>query len=184
MDALELQLVSALQRYSTLQRRAAGETVDQPKLFGRALKELEAALEDLKVAQEQLIENRHRMEHLQAELTQQYDKYWQLFDQMSDAYVVSKPDSTILEANKAAADFFNVSQRFLIGKTVSVFVCEDRSRFLSDAARVAAEGATAELTFKLRPRERAPLDVIAKVSGDGGSLRWILRTTRQVASQG
>ena len=174
-DALELQIVSALQRFSTLQRRAVSERVEQPKLFSRALKELEAALEELRVAQEQLIENRGRIEQLQVELTQQYEKYWQLFDQMPEAYVVTKPDSTITEANRAAADLFNVSQRFLIGKTISVFVCEDRHRFLTTTSQLAAESAPIDFKFRLRPRERAPLDITARVSGDAMSLRWLLR---------
>jgi len=32
-----------------------------------------------------------------------------------------------------------------------------------------------ELTFRLRPRERAPLYVTARVSSDASSLRWILQ---------
>jgi PAS domain S-box-containing protein len=176
MDALELQIASALQRYTALQRRATVERSDQPKLFSRALKELEGALEELRVAQEQLIENRARMEQLQADLTQQYQKYWTLFDLLPQPYMVTTPDSTIVEANKAASELFNVSQRFLIGKTMSVFVCEDRSKFLTEAGRAANGKAPVEMSFRLRPRERAPLDASARVSGDGASLRWLLRT--------
>src|SRR5690349_11114421 len=114
MDALELQIASALQRYTALQRRATEERSDQSKLFGRALKELEGALEELRVAQEQLIESRNRMEQLQADLTQQYQKYWTLFDLLPQPCIVTRSDSTIVEANKAASELFNVSQRFLI----------------------------------------------------------------------
>jgi two-component system sensor histidine kinase VicK len=176
VDALELQIVSALQRFTTLQRRATAERVDQPKLFSRALKELQDALEELRVAQEQLVENRARMEQMQQDLTQQYEKYWQLFDLLPQPYVVTKPDSTIVEANKAAADLFNISQRFLLGKTISVFVCEERGRFLVEAARVNAESGPMTLKFRLRPRERAPIDVSARVAGDAASLRWVLTT--------
>jgi PAS domain S-box-containing protein len=181
MDALELQIASALQRYTALQRRATEERSDQSKLFGRALKELEGALEELRVAQEQLIESRNRMEQLQADLTQQYQKYWTLFDLLPQPYIVTRSDSTIVEANKAASELFNVSQRFLIGKTMSVFVCEDRSKFLIEAGRAANERVPVEMTLRLRPRERAPLDATARVSGDGTSLRWLLRTESTVA---
>jgi PAS domain-containing protein len=184
MDAFELQIASALQRFSALQRRGAVERSEQPKLFGRALKELESALEELRVAQEQLIESRSRMEQLQADLTQQYQKYWTLFDLLPLPYMVTTPDSTILEANKAASELFNVSQRFLIGKTMSVFVCEDRSKFLIEAGRAANEATPLVVTFRLRPRERAPLDASARVSGDGTSLRWLLRTGSALAAVG
>jgi len=89
--------------------------------------------------------------------------------------VVSRPDSTILEVNKAAAQLLNVSQRFLVGKTLSVFVCEARAAFLAASTRAAASSEPMDLTFKLRPRERAPLTVQARVTGDQDGLRWVLR---------
>ena len=174
LDSLELQLASALQRYNTLSRRAQAHR-EPSTLLAKSLTELGTALEEVRVAQEQLIENRSRMELLQDELRRQYEKYWQLFDEMPEAYVVSRPDSTIVEVNKAAAQLLNVSQRFLIGKTLSVFVCEDRAAFLSTSARAAAAPEPLDVSIKLRPRERAPLTVRARVSGDEGTLRWILR---------
>jgi PAS domain S-box-containing protein len=175
IDVLEMQLVSAVQRLATLQRRA-GTDRDHGKLLERALKELEAALEEVRVAQEQLVENRTRMEQLQVELTKQSERYWELFDEMPQPYVVTRPDSTITEVNRAAAELFNVSQRFLVGKALSVFVCQDRGRFLTESLRVAQEARAQEFSFKLRPRERAPLDVVARVSGDASALRWVLRS--------
>jgi PAS domain-containing protein len=101
---------------------------------------------------------------------------------MPEAYVVTKGDSTILEVNKAAAQLFNVSQRFLIGKPLSVFVCEDRAQFLATSARVAGDNSAVELVVKLRPRERAPLVVSARLSGEAGSLRWVLRPAAAAAA--
>jgi PAS domain-containing protein len=174
VHSLELQLATALQRFNTLQRRAQLDGGEASSLVSRSLHELERALEEVRVAQEQLIENRSRMDQLQAELTQQYRKYWELFDEMRQAYVVTRSDTTIVEANKAAAELLNVSQRFLIGKTLSVFVCENRTRFLEDASSVGGS-AKLDLNLRLRPRERAPMDVSAQVSGSQDTLRWILR---------
>jgi PAS domain S-box-containing protein len=174
VDALELQLASARQRYATLQRRAASDH-EQGKLLSRSMQELGTALEELRVAQEQLIESRVRVETLNAELLRERERYWQLFEEMPQAYVVTEPTSIITEVNRVGAQLFNVSQRFLVGKAMSVFVCEDRGRFLTDISRLAAEGRTGELTFKLRPRERAPLDVIATVGADRSGLRWVIR---------
>lgn len=174
IDVLELQLVSALQRFATLQRRAASDR-DHAKLLGRSLQELETALEEVRVAQEQLVDGRERLEAAQAELIRERQRYWQLFDEMPQAYIVTDPTSVITEVNRAGAQLFNVSQRFLVGKAMSVFVCEDRNRFLTEISRFAADGRPAELTFKLRPRERAPLDVLATVGADLNGLRWVLR---------
>jgi PAS domain S-box-containing protein len=182
VDALELQLAAAQQRLSALQRRAAAEAVES-KLLPRVLKEAENLLEELRVAQEQLVETRSRMEDMQVELTRQYEKYWELFDAMPDAYLVTKPDSAILEANRAAAELFNVSQRFLIGKQLSVFVCQDRSGFLKVLESLGDRTRATELPFRLRPRERAPLDVSATIRADAGSIRWVVRPVEAGASR-
>lgn len=172
-NSLELQLATAMQRFNTLQRRVEGEAGGSTGLLSRALAELEKALEEVRVAQEQLVDNRTRLEQVQAELTQQYEKYWELFDEMPQPYVVTRADTTITEANQATAELLNVSQRFLPGKTLSVFVCEDRTRFLQDVARIASSTEPVELRLRLRPREKAPLDIAAKVRG-GDALRWVL----------
>jgi PAS domain S-box-containing protein len=171
---LELQLASAVQRFNNLQRRAE-EGRESGSLLNKTLAELGMALEQVRVMHEQLLETRGRVEQLQVELRAQCARYWQLFDAMPDAYVVSKADSTIVEVNQAGAHLFNVSQRFLIGKPMSVFVCEDRAGFVAAAARLASDGGTLELRVKLRPRERAPVSATARVTGDNGELRWVLR---------
>jgi PAS domain S-box-containing protein len=178
IDALELQLASAAQRFQALQRRAANAR-EPVALLTRTLAELSTALEEMRVAQEQLIESRSRAEQLQEELRLQSERYWQLFDEIPQPYVVTKTDSTIVEVNKAAAELFNVSQRFLVGKTLSVFVCEDRSGFLNRISGAAAQGAPLQFEFKLRPRERAPQLVSARVKGDEHSLRWLLEPQDQ-----
>jgi len=183
IDVLELQIVSALQRFSTLQRHVANGG-DHPKLLGRSIKELEAVLEELRVAQEQLVDSRLRLEQAQLELSREREKYWLLFDEMPQPYVLTRSDSLITEANRAASDLLNVSQRFLVGKTLSVFVCEDRAQFLVEAARASSETEPREIAFKLRPRERAPLTVTARVSGGDSGLRWILKASETLSQSG
>jgi hypothetical protein len=39
-----------------------------------------------------------------------------------------------------------------------------------------------ELPFRLRPRERAPLDVSASVRADGAAIRWVVRPVEVKAS--
>jgi len=174
LDSLELQLASAVQRYNVLQRRA-GNPREPAALLNRSLQELSTALEEIRVAQEQIVENRSRMEQLQVELQRQNQRYWQLFDEIPAPYVVTRTDGTISEVNKAASELFNVSQRFLVGKTLTVFVCEDRQGFLTRLEQIAANPAPMEFELKLRPRERAPLRVSVRVNGDANGLRWLLQ---------
>lgn len=181
LDSLELQLASALQRYNTLVRRAESQR-DPGALLTRTLAELSTALEEIRVAQEQLIDSRHQAEQLQEQLRRQARRYWRLFDDLHDAHVVTRPDSIITEVNKAGADLLNVSQRFLAGKALSVFVCENRGPFLQACTRLAEAGGETELMLKLRPRERAPLSIQALVTGSEGELWWLLRPCADPAS--
>lgn len=182
VDSLELQLASALQRFQTLQRRAETQK-ESAALLARTLAELGTALEEVRVAQEQIVETRQRLHEAQSQLSDQRNKYWELFDEMPQPYVVTRTDSIIVEANRAGAALFNVSQRFLVGKAMSIFVCEDRSRFLTRLTHLGAEPEGSSLSFKLRPRERAPLVVEAKVKGDGSTLRWVLNPAARTSDQ-
>jgi PAS domain S-box-containing protein len=179
IDALQLQLTSALQRFHSMQRRFPSD--ESPKYVGNVFRELENALEEVRVAQEQLVDSRNRMEALQRELTTQYQKYWQLFDDMPQPYVVTKADSTIVEANRAASELLNVSQRFLVGKTLSVFVGDDRVHWLGQVRRIAETRERLELAFRLRPREKAVVSVLARVAAEDSGLRWVITRTDEGA---
>jgi PAS domain-containing protein len=176
IDVLELQIVSALQRFTTLQRHVS-DSGEPSKLLVRSIKELEGALDTLRSAQEQLVDSRLRLEQMQLELSRERDRYWTLFDEMPQPYVLTRSDTLIVEANRAASDLLNVSQRFLVGKALSVFVCEERARFLAEAARASSEPEPREIALKLRPRERAPVSVTARVSGGDSGLRWLLKAS-------
>ena len=163
-----------MQRFNSLQRRAA--TAREPgTLLTRSLHELGEVIDELRVAQEQLVDQRQRMEGLQEELRRQNARYCQLFDEIPQPYVVTRADSTIIEVNKAAAELLNVSQRFLAGKALSVFVCEDRSGFLSRIAELVAQRSESQFQLKVRPRERAPLSIKAMAKADEASIRWHFR---------
>lgn len=171
-DTLGLQLLAAVQRYETLRRRVDARAKDPSAVTSHTIAELGKALDLVRVAHEQVIEHRQRIEALQTDLIAQRARYWELFEEMPEPSLVTLPDTTILEANRAAAALFNVSQRFLTGKTLSIFVCEDRGRFLDESIRAARECITAEWRVKLRPRECGPLTVSMRIRGAGACLKW------------
>jgi PAS domain S-box-containing protein len=180
VDSLHLQVASAVQKLATLQRRVGQVgTASSPKVFQDVLHELEHALEELQVTQQHLLEQHDELAVSRRQVELEREKYWQLFDGAPDAYVVTTPDVQIVEANRAAADLLNISQRFLVGKNLSIFVCNDRTRLLAQALELAQSRASAELSFSLRPRERAPFSVSARVVAAAepidASLRWLLR---------
>jgi PAS domain-containing protein len=175
-----LQIASAIRRAEALRARVAGEPRDKAQLFDRALRELDQSLEELRTLHEQVLDQVDRTDALRHELISEREKYWRLFNLLPDPCLLTKEDSAILEANRAASELFNISQRFLVGKVLSVFVCEERTRFLRQVAAIARDGGYVDLTLRLRPRERAPLAVSATVSIDAEStLRWLLRPSEE-----
>ena len=176
MNANRLQLAPAFRRLATLQRRVETQhdtTVQQ------AVDELLRSLNELRGGQAQLLAQREEIEAIRAALRAERERYTQLFDGAPDPYLVTDSQLTILSANRAGADLFNISQRFLSGKALSVFLSKDRDRFIADAARLASAGESEDWTFGIRPRERAPLEVSARVvvhaTPEGVELHWVLR---------
>ena len=171
-----VQLTAAFRRLATLQRRV--ESLPR-HLVHQGVEETLRALEELRGAQGQLLAQREQIEATRAELRGEREKYQHLFDAAPHPYLVTDARLTILEANRAGAELFNISQRFLTGKALSVYIARERGRFIADAAQLAIAGESARWTLAIRPRERAPLNVDARVVAhalpDGLELHWRLR---------
>jgi PAS domain-containing protein len=175
MNTSRIQLAPAFKRLATLQRRIQMRPDTRVQ---EAVDELLRALEELRAGQAQVLVQREEIELLRAELRAERETYSQLLDCAPDPYLITDAQLIILSANRAGAELLNISQRFLAGKALDVFVSKDRSRFVADAARLAKEGESARWTFALRPRERATLaveaQVAANVTPDGLEIHWIL----------
>jgi PAS domain S-box-containing protein len=176
MNANRIQLAPALRRLATLQRRV---DTQRDATVQQAVDELVRSLQDLRAGQAQLLAQRAEIEAVRAELRTEREKYSQLFDTAPLPYLVTDPQLTIVSANRAGAELFNISQRFLSGKALTVFLSKDRGRFLNEAARLANAGESGEWSFGIRPRERAPLQVNARVvvhaTPEGVELHWVIR---------
>lgn len=178
MNTTRVQLSTAFRRLAAIQQRVEARP---DSAVQAALSELLRALDELRVAQEQLLEQKDTIEGVRAELRAEREMYRQLFDAAPDAYLITDSRLTILGANLAAAELLNISQRFLAGKALSVFFSKDRGRFLADSERLANAGESTRWSFQIRPRERASLQVDARVAthatDEGLELHWIIRPT-------
>lgn len=178
IESLQIQLSTAVQRLASLQRRAEHLTPESPRIIHQTLEQLEFAIQQLRAAQEELEARRGELAQLRQQLDVERRKYWQFFDAAPEAYLVTNADGAILEANRAAAEMLNISQRFLVGKNFIVFVCTERARIQAQAKRLADTGGSADWVFNLRPRERAPFDVACRVLASEApqrTLRWMVR---------
>ena len=91
-----------------------------------AFKELGIVSEELQVALEELQQQNEELRSAQMALEVQYSRYQELFEFAPNAYMVTDEQGIIQEANSNAANIFNVSQRFLIGKPLILFIAEEK----------------------------------------------------------
>lgn len=111
-------------------------------------------------------------------------RYHNMFEFAPDAYLVTDVRGIIREANYAAARLLNVSQHFLVGKPLTIFVSQEERRvFLTELARLCQCAQGQEWEVRLQPRNSAPIDATLTVTtvrhqeGKRIALEWILRGT-------
>jgi PAS domain-containing protein len=178
-NSLARQLEAAKLRFASLQRRA-GEVDQPPRVLHDALRELEAAIEELRVSHGELQNQSKVIGAHREELRLERARYLALLNGTPQPLVVTNAATAILESNRPAAELLNISTKYLKGKPLSVFAAEDRPSFLRSVAAALEDGATRSWKMRLRPRERSVVDVIAHVkrievaTSDGAVLQWIL----------
>jgi len=89
------------------------------------LKNLGIASEEIQVALEELWQQNQELADAQAEAQTQRQRYQELFKLAPYGYLVTDAAGIIQEANRAAATLLNVSQGFLVNKSLLFFVAED-----------------------------------------------------------
>lgn len=106
-------------------------------------------------------------------------EWGQLFAAMPLPCILTDPAGTVRQSNQAAAALLNVSSRHLEGRVMTYFI-EDRARFLAALNELPHLGDRFSACFRVRPRERAPLevDMIAVRHLTGGQPGWLWFFTR------
>ncbi len=116
-----------------------------------------------------------------AEAERQY--YKELFDLAPDGYLVTDVQGVIQEANRAAATLLNVSQQFLVGKPLVIFVAEQQRRLFHSklTRRLRQSSAVQEWDVLLQPCDDELIDATLRVSvirdreGKPVALGWLVR---------
>ena len=138
--------------------------------------EVNTANEEIRVMNESLILAHREME-------KERQNYQELFYYAPDAYLETDMNGKILQANLAAQELFNISDRYLNGKPLSVFVTRaDRNAFFNlfhPMRKVQA------VEVNMQPRSRTPF--VASISlvpvqdqdGKTARARWLIRDITQ-----
>jgi PAS domain S-box-containing protein len=148
-----------------------------------------AAVERLRQAQDELVAEEEELREL---LAAERLRYRDLFEWAPDAYVVTEPNGTIREANRAAERLLGHDREFLLGKPLADLLSdEDRQALRVMLARLPELELVAdwEVSFERSGERVFPATVTVSVSRDRegavGGLRWLIRdiSERRAAEQ-
>src|SRR5207244_1065696 len=111
------------------------------------------ALEELRVAEEEMKEQTAGLAIARVDLESGHQRYRDLFEHAPDGYLVTDAEGTITEANQAAARLLNVPARYLAGASLLAFLPEeDRAEALLLGRSLPAGEPAAKWELRLRPR--------------------------------
>jgi len=154
-------------------------------LLPTALKELGVASEEIQVTLEELHRQNAELSAMRRALEEERRRYKDLFELAPDSYAIVDLAGTIREANQATAKLLNVSQRFLSGKPLTIFLsAEEREIFWYKFNQLQGMEQTQEWTMYLCPRDRQPVKVavVASISSceQTGQPATILLSLREI----
>lgn len=159
-----------------------------PNLLDELVQDLENALAELDVAEDELRLQGDLLDETRDALFREQERYRQLFDFAPDAYVVTDLYGSILHTNLAAIRLLNSELKFLIRKPLVVFVAtEQHAVFRSALLALRDTGSPKTLELLLIPRHKdTPVSVIAMTTmiyepdGTPSAIHWgLVDITRQ-----
>ena len=163
------------------QQAVLAELKRQQREQAKEIEQLREAAERVKQMERQLKESRSAMADA-GELETVATHYRDLFEGAPEAYLVTDPETTIKEANRAAGDLLGTPPLRLIGLELTGFVDEANRRVLrGKISNVRRQACVERWEMRLRPLARAPFDcaislcLARDLAGGPSTLRWCLR---------
>ncbi|MBW4638893.1 MAG: PAS domain-containing protein [Gloeocapsa sp. UFS-A4-WI-NPMV-4B04] len=159
VDMFSQQIEGVNRRLNELYQNANTTVKLQPELLPIAFKELGIVSEELQVAVEELQQQNEALAAAKLEVEIQRQRYQDLFDFAPHGYLVTDPNGIIQEANRAAANLLNISQQFLIGKPLIIFVIEEQHPlFQEKLTQFQQTEQVQEWVVRLCPRKGEPFE--------------------------
>jgi PAS domain S-box-containing protein len=184
------QITALHRRVQTLFSSAAATQQDLELLpvafeeLANALEQLRAMQEELRVQQEELLNTRELVE---AEL----QSYKDHFLQAPVAYLLTNMNGTIRLANYAAAELFSRAEKFLVGRSLALFVPEgERRAFRERLTQLAHSRQPQSLEARMQSWKGMPFQAVLTAAvahgplGHPTTIRWIVQTSTARAPAG
>src|SRR5262245_61488407 len=118
------QQLDAMRRRVTALYRSAATEAAQHDLLPVAFEELQAALEEMHSMYEELCLQHEYLLNTREQIDAEFQAYQDLFVHAPVAYLTTNLNGTIRQANRAAAALFDSAEKFLIGRSLALFVPE------------------------------------------------------------
>lgn len=187
-NTLEQKIQTAHYRLEVLRRQAGSLVAPSEELLDTAIEELAIALEELHVTTEELHQQNDELLTTQQALAAERQRYKGLFELAPNGYLVTNLRGVIWESNQTAATLLNVSQRFLVGKPIAVYIARaDRERLFARLGQFvdSKQQQLEDWEVRLHPREQNPFPAAITVSSILNSedqkvvLRWVFSDIRE-----
>jgi PAS domain S-box-containing protein len=183
MDKNDLtQQIEAMRRRVRTLYTSAGSPAQQPELLAKAFEELQTAVEELQAMQEELHRQQEHLLDAHENIEAERQSYQELFESAPVAYLITGLDATIRKANHAAAALFQNTGRFLVGRSLALFIPEgERRAFRTMVAELRLHDQPLEWHARMQPWRGAPFDaalttrVVRGSHGQITSIRWVIQ---------
>jgi PAS domain S-box-containing protein len=149
-----------------------------------AVEQLHVTLEELRMAESELSQQNDQLTILNNALELERQQYEDLFEFAPDAYLLTDENGIIYDANRAAAELFDTSKKYLKGKPLILFIDkENHPSFFSELRKLGQLYSRKRVSFetRLRPRNKQPFEAAVTIGfarggwGDFARLRWLIR---------
>ncbi|MCA1994082.1 MAG: PAS domain S-box protein [Coleofasciculus sp. S288] len=182
-ESLLIQQIDAVQqRTQELYQNVRETSQHHPLLLLDCLAQLQVALEELYVAEQELRQQNEELIAARQAAEAERKRYQELFEFAPDGYLVTDIHGTIQEVNRAAAELLNVAQKHLMGKPLTAFVPEEeRKAFRFMINQLQTVNRVQEWEVRLCKRREALFDAALTVEtvrngeGEAIALRWLIR---------
>jgi PAS domain S-box-containing protein len=173
------------QRPSPLIGEGAEPSAETPASLSAVLAELAKAVEDLRIASEQIQHLRNELATANESLERERQRYLDLFEFAPDACFVTDPRGVILEANRAVASLIGHARKYIQGKPLTTLIAErDYQSFVARLSKLRdlAPERTVEWEMQFRSRRHddgmygsVRVAAIRDPHGHITGLRWMIR---------
>jgi PAS domain S-box-containing protein len=169
--------------------RQGSQSAQADNILSGAFEELALALEQLQGAEQALHQQQNQWLNRQAELELESQRYKDLFEYAPAAYLVTSTAGAIHQANSAALELLQISDRLAVGRMLALFIPEGQRRsFRSMLNQLLECDRAQEWVVSMRAWEGAQFEARLTANvlrGTGGrplALHWLIRDMGEQAS--